>query len=114
MENVAAVMLGYIIPGFAIAAGILILLTRFSVKTRLWLYGHPLILEVGGLIIAWMMHGGTIVGGMAVVIAGLCITMTMSMCRTIFGYVKGGVYTRGWIKYNEADVLEEKTDATVA
>ena len=121
MDSLFAVLLGYAIPGMAIAIGIMLVVARFNVRTRLWLYGHPLILEVGGTALAWCMHGGTIVGGMAVVVAGVCIYLVVCTMRVVYGYSAGGVYYRGWKKYAEADVLtagqiealEEAAAATV-
>ena len=101
MESALAVALGYIIPGIAIAVGLLLVVIRLGRKRGLWLLGHPLLLEVVGIGIAWWMHGGTIVGGMAVVVAGIIIHFSVDAARYAMGYIKAGVYYPGkWVQYD--------------
>lgn len=110
MEMLFAVLLGYTIPGMAIAVGLLLMISRLGAKMALRLLGMPIIIEVGGVIIAWYMHGGTIVGGMAVVVAGICLYFSVNMARTIWGYVDNDLdgnpdYHPGWKKYDRRLIL---------
>jgi hypothetical protein len=80
-----AVLLGYSLPGIAIAVGFMVLVWRLPKPAFYWLLRNPLFLEVPVLWLAWQMHGGTLVGGMAVVMAGLTTFLIVNVSRWWLG-----------------------------
>ncbi len=67
-------------------------------RTVLWLFGHPVMLELPFGILAYMLHYGTFSGMMAAAVAAvLCAAFTRGG-RVVVGYIKSDTYYPGWVR----------------
>lgn len=89
------VLLGYALPGLAIAAGFLLVFVKIKTRRRLQLLNYPLVLDLTAMALAWAMHGGSLVGGMSVVVAGMAVAGLTSFGRYAVGYIDGKTYHPG-------------------
>ena len=83
--------------GVIIFLGMLLLGTKLPRKTSLKLLGHPLALDLGVSVLAYIMHYGTFSGIMAAAVAGLMCSGFTSVARYAFGYIKDKQYHKGRI-----------------
>lgn len=81
--------------GFIIFLGLVLLGFKLPTKTSLRLLGHPLMLDVGVTVLAFLMHYGTFSGVMAAAVAGLMCSGFTSVARYVFGYIEAGRYVPG-------------------
>ena len=71
---------------------------RLPHKARLWLFGHPIWLEVPFAIIAYLLHYGTFSGMMAAATAGCICFVFVQIGRKTVGYTDRTGYVPGWWK----------------
>ena len=83
--------------GVIIFLGMLLLGTKLPRKTSLKLLGHPLALDFGVSVLAYILHYGTFSGIMAAAVAGLMCSGFTSVARYAFGYIKDKRYHKGRI-----------------
>ena len=83
--------------GVIIFLGMLLLGIKLPRKTSLKLLGHPLALDLGISVLAYVMHYGTFSGIMAAAVAGLMCSGFTSVARYAFGYIKDKRYHKGRI-----------------
>ncbi len=84
-----------------LASGIFVFLSVlliFFKLSRLWqlrLLGRPLLLDLFVASATLLLHWGTFTGVMAATIAGLLTSLSTSLARRVFGYVRSGTYYPG-------------------
>ena len=83
--------------GIIIFLGMLLLGVKLPKKVSLKLLGHPLALDLGVSVLAYIMHYGTFSGIMAAAVAGLMCSGFTSCARYAFGYIKDNRYHPGKI-----------------
>ena len=83
--------------GVIIFLGMLLLGVKLPRKTSLKLLGHPLALDLGISVLAYILHYGTFSGIMAAAVAGLMCSGFTSVARYAFGYIEKGSYVPGRI-----------------
>ena len=83
--------------GIIIFLGMLLLGIKLPKKTSLKLLGHPLALDLGVSVLAYVLHFGTFSGIMAAAVAGLMCSGFTSVARYAFGYIEGKRYHKGRI-----------------
>ena len=83
--------------GVIIFFGMLLLGTKLPRRVSLKLLGHPLALDLGVSVLAYIMHYGTFSGVMAAAVAGLMCSGFTSCARYAFGYIEKGSYVPGRI-----------------
>jgi hypothetical protein len=83
--------------GIIIFFGMLLLGTKLPRKISLKLLGHPLALDLGVSVLAYIMHYGTFSGVMAAAVAGLMCSGFTSCARYAFGYIENKRYHKGRI-----------------
>lgn len=81
--------------GVIIFIGMMLIGFKLPPKLSLKLLGQPMWLDIGVSVLAYVMHYGTFSGVMAAAVAGLMCSGFTSVARYLFGYIKGGVYTKG-------------------
>lgn len=81
--------------GFIVFLSLMVLVFRLKRERLLWLFGHPLWLEVPVGVAAYVLHFGTFSGMMAAAVA--CImTYVFTQCgRWSMGYIKDGKHHKG-------------------
>lgn len=90
-----SVILGF---GLVIFLGIAFILVKLPRKYSLWLLGHSVLLDIGVTVLTLAVHWGTMTGVMAATMAGLMCALATGIGRKAFGYIRNGVYTRGWFR----------------
>ena len=83
--------------GVIIFIGMLLLGTKLPRRVSLKLLGHPLALDLGVSVLAYILHYGTFSGIMAAAVAGLMCSGFTSVARYAFGYIKDKRYYKGRI-----------------
>ena len=83
--------------GVIIFFGMLLLGIKLPRRISLKLLGHPLALDLGVSVLAYIMHYGTFSGVMAAAVAGLMCSGFTSCARYAFGYIEKGSYVPGRI-----------------
>ena len=83
--------------GVIIFFGMLLLGIKLPRRTSLKLLGHPLALDLGVSVIAYVLHYGTFSGIMAAAVAGLMCSGFTSVARYAFGYIENKQYHKGRI-----------------
>ena len=72
--------------GVIIFGGLILLFIKLPHRHRLWLLGHPLGLDLGVSVIAYVLHMGTFSGVMAAAVAGLMCSGFTHVARKAIGY----------------------------
>ena len=89
--------------GVIIFLGFLLLAWKLPKKTVLWALGRPLLIDITGSVLAYVLHWGTFSGLMAAAVAGLMLSTCTSIARWAVGYIEGNVYHPGrlanWAPY---------------
>lgn len=83
--------------GVIIFFGMLLLGTKLPRRVSLKLLGHPLALDLGVSVLAYIMHYGSFSGVMAAAVAGLMCSGFTSCARYAFGYIENKQYHKGRI-----------------
>ncbi len=81
--------------GVIILLGFILLLVKLPRRTLLYLLGKPLLVDVCGSVLAYVLHFGTFTGVMAAAVAGLMLSACTSIGRFAVGYIERGVYDPG-------------------
>ena len=88
-----------ITAGIFVALGLTFLWFKLSIKARLWMNSHPVLIDVLVFGVLTMLHWGTFTGVMAATIGALACSAMLSLARWGYGYyVKDGkvrVYVPG-------------------
>lgn len=87
--------------GFIIFFGFWFLYLKLSLITRLRLLGHPFLLDAGLSLAIFLMFGASALGLLAASFAALVLSISISMARRYFGYMKGSRYYLGIINLHE-------------
>ena len=74
-----------------------IIVWRLPRKTMLWLFGHPLWLELPFAFVAYALHYGTFSGMMAAATAACICFVFVQFGRFFIGYTRDGKYNPGVI-----------------
>lgn len=85
--------------GFIVFLSLAVLAWRLPRKTKLWVLGHPLWIEVPFGIGAYMLHYGTFSGMMAAAVACIMCFGLVQFGKWAVGYTKDGKYHRGIIDW---------------
>lgn len=83
--------------GVIIFFGLVLLAFKLPTRTSLKALGHPLALDLGVSVLAYIMHYGTFSGVMAAAVAGLMCSGFTTVARYSVGYISKGVYHPGRI-----------------
>lgn len=117
MDGLLAVLAGYALPGIAIALVFLLFIPRIGKNPRrnmLRILAHPIPLEIVTAVVAWLMHGGTLVGGMAVVCSMITMAIALSIGIKLFGTIDGNnMYYPGYYKYDPATLHKDWRSPTI-
>jgi nucleoside permease NupC len=81
--------------GFAIFAGVALLLVKLRRRWMLRALNHDLAIDIAVTVVTLAVHWGTFSGVMAATIAGLLTSVATTMAKRLFGYIRGGVYHPG-------------------
>jgi len=92
--------------GIIIFIGLLLLFIKLPHKTRLYLLGKPLALDLTVSVAAYILHWGTFTGVMAAAVAGLMCSGFTSLGRRAIGYTSKGVTHTGWFSQPNQQVKQ--------
>jgi len=81
--------------GTIILLGFVFLALKLPRRTLLRLLGKPLLVDLSGSAVAYVLHFGTFTGVMAAAVAGLMLSTCTSFGRWAVGYIDGGTYHSG-------------------
>ena len=84
-----------------------VLLSMLSPRARLRLLGSEKrnLLHVFVLSLNLLIHWGTLIGTMSGIASFICSMVTVSMARSIYGYIENGRdYHVGWVKYSAGEL----------
>lgn len=84
--------------GTIVFISLAIVVWRLPRKTMLWLFGHPMWLELPFAIAAYALHYGTFSGMMAAATAACLCFVFVQAGRWSVGYIKDKTYKPGFIK----------------
>jgi hypothetical protein len=83
--------------GTIVFLSLMVLVWRLPRRAMLWLFGHPLWIEVPFSFCAYALHYGTFSGMMAAAtVACMCFCFVQAG-RALFGYIAKGTYRPGYI-----------------
>jgi hypothetical protein len=85
----------FIESGIIIMLGMMMIFCKLSWKTKLYLLGHPIAVDLAASAAAYIMHGGSLTGGLAAAVAGLMTSAMTSGGRYLFGYIEKHKYFPG-------------------
>lgn len=83
--------------GFAVFAGVALILAKLKRRWMLRALNHDLAIDVAVTAVTLVVHWGTFSGVMAATIAGLLCSIATSSAKRLFGYIKGDRYFPGFI-----------------
>lgn len=92
----------FIETGSLVFFSLIIMFFWFNMRTRLWLFGHPVVLEVPFAIFAYMLHYGTFSGMMAAGVAAAMCFCFMRCGKFLVGSIQDNKYTPGLFKIEGA------------
>ena len=81
--------------GTIVFLSLLVIVWRMPKRTKLWLFGHPLWLEIPFGILAYALHYGTFSGMMAAATAACMVFVFVQIGKYLVGYIDNGIYHRG-------------------
>lgn len=84
--------------GTIVFFSLIVLFWRLSPRTRLWILGHPLWLEVPFGLAAYVLHYGTFSGMMSAATAVAMCYAYVQLMRWAVGYLRDGAYHPGHIR----------------
>lgn len=87
-----------ITTGFLVFLSLMVMVFRLPNRHVLWLFGHPLWLELPFGILAYALHWGTYSGMMAAAVAAILCYVFVQCGRRLIGYTINGVYHRGYFE----------------
>lgn len=86
--------------GTIVFLSLLVLVWRMPKRMKLWLFGHPIWLELPFGIVAYMLHYGTFSGMMAAATAACMVFVFVQIGRWFVGYIDEGIYHRGVVDWS--------------
>lgn len=84
--------------GTIVFLSLIVLVWRLPRRTTLWLFGHPVWLELPFVIIAYALHYGTFSGMMAAAAAGIMCFGFVQIGKFFIGSIEHGAYKPGLVK----------------
>lgn len=84
--------------GLAVFLGLGFIFIKLRRRTMLRLLNHDMLLDVGVTLLVLVVHWGSFSGVMAATVAGLLTSLSTSMAKRVFGYVRGNHYVPGLIR----------------
>ncbi len=84
--------------GFAIFAGLLLLLIKLPRRTALKLLHRDVLLDLAVTAVVLAIHWGTFSGVMAATFAGLLTSVGTSVAKRTFVYITAGKYYPGYVQ----------------
>jgi hypothetical protein len=85
----------FIETGSLVFFSLIIMFFWFKMSTRLWLFGHPVVIEIPFAIFAYSLHYGTFSGMMAAGVAAAMCFCFMRAGRMLVGYINKTGYHPG-------------------
>ena len=82
--------------GFIVFLSLMVMVFRLKRTKVLWLFGHPLWLELPMGFLAYALHFGTFSGMMAAAVAVIMVYVFTQCGRWALGYIKDGKYYKGF------------------
>lgn len=76
-----------LILGGMVALGLLLTFWKCSWRARIWMLSHPVKVDLLLSVLLFILHGGTLTGGMAAAIAALFCSIVLGALRWLFGYM---------------------------
>ena len=89
--------------GLVVALGLLVILAKLDWKKRIWMFSHPLTMDLSCFVVLTLLHWGTFSGVMVATVGALFTSITMSVGKWLFGYIVGRRYFPG--RFNVVDKL---------
>lgn len=83
--------------GLIVALGLIFTFAKMPWRWKMWMLSNPVTMDVSVFILLNMIHWGTFSGVMVAAIGALFCSMTLSVGRWWFGYVKNKRYVPGWV-----------------
>jgi hypothetical protein len=83
--------------GLIVFSGVLLLLIKLPKRWLLVCLGRDLVLDVAVSVLAFALHFGTFSGVMAASVAGLLMSLATTAMKRLFGFIRAGVYTPGFV-----------------
>lgn len=84
--------------GFMVFLSLIVIVAWLPNRTVLWLFGHPIALELPFGVMAYLLHYGTFSGMMAAAVACIMVAFLTRGGRWFLGYIKNGVYHPGVVQ----------------
>ena len=84
--------------GTIVFLSLMVLVWRLPRKTMLWLFGHPVWLELPFGFVAYVLHYGTFSGMMAAATAAIMCFAFVQLGRQFVGYIDNGIYKPGMME----------------
>lgn len=83
--------------GLIVGIALLFSLSKMSWPWKLRILSNPIIVDAIVFIGLCILHWGTFSGVMAATVGAFIVSMVLSLGRYLFGYMKNGVYIRGYM-----------------
>jgi ascorbate-specific PTS system EIIC-type component UlaA len=81
--------------GILVALGILVTLAKVPWRQKLWMTGHPLLMDAIVFAFLIAIHWGTFSGVMVASIGALFCSLTLSAAKYLVGHITAGRYYPG-------------------
>lgn len=81
--------------GLLVALGLLVSLAKLPWRHKLWMTGHPLLMDAIVFVFLIAIHWGTFSGVMVATIGALFCSLTLSAARWLIGHISNGKYFPG-------------------
>lgn len=94
--------------GIIVFLGFCFLFWKLPRSTVLRMLGYPLLIDIGGSALAYILHWGSFTGLMAAAVAGLMLSAMTSIARWAVGYVDKGMYYPGHVTNWSASLVRAK------
>jgi hypothetical protein len=88
----------FIETGTLVFLSLAVLVWRLPRRTMLWLFGHPVYLELPFGFVAYALHYGTFSGMMAAATAAIMCFAFVQLGRSLVGYIDKGQYKPGMME----------------
>lgn len=90
--------------GIVVALGLLVVMAKLDWRKRMWIISHPLSIDILVFIVFTLIHWGTFSGVMVAAVAALFVSITLSLCKWLYGHVVDNRYFPG--VFNVVDKLK--------
>lgn len=89
--------------GIIVALGLLVTMAKLPWRAKLWMTGHPLLMDAIVFAFLIVIHWGTFSGVMVATIGALFCSITLSCAKWLIGHINAGKYYPG--KFNVIERL---------